>query len=53
MTNKKRVRDLIEIIHFTENVSTKICNFLDEIGVYKTVTEEFAKSKRYSTSIAL
>lgn len=53
MINKERVRDLIGIIHFTENVSTKIYNFLDEMEIYKIVTEEFAKSKRYSTSIAL
>ncbi len=53
MTDKERVRDLIEIIHFTENVSTKICNVLDEMEIYRTVIEEFKKSKRYSTSIAL
>jgi len=47
------MRDLIEIIHFTENVSTKIHGLLDEAEIYRTVKEEFAKSKRYSATIFL
>ncbi len=49
----KSLRDLIEIIHFTENVSAKIHGLLDEAEIYRTVKEEFAKSKRYTSSILL
>ncbi|MFQ6075874.1 MAG: hypothetical protein ACE5Z5_07045, partial [Candidatus Bathyarchaeia archaeon] len=45
--------DLIEVIHFTEDVATKIHGLLDEAEIYKTVIEEFAKSKRYHVSIVL
>jgi PAS domain S-box-containing protein len=49
----KPLRDLIEIIHFTENVSAKVHGLLDEAEIYRTVKEEFAKSKRYTASILL
>jgi len=49
----KPLHDLIEIIHFTESVSAKIHGVLDEAEIYRTLTEEFAKSKRYTTSIML
>lgn len=49
----KPLRDLIEIIHFTEDVSAKIHGLLDEAEIYRTVKEEFAKSKRYTASILL
>ncbi|MGA9350435.1 MAG: HD domain-containing phosphohydrolase [Anaerolineae bacterium] len=49
----KLLPDLIEIIHFTENVSAKIHGMLDEAEIYRTVKEEFAKSKRYTASILL
>jgi len=49
----KPLRDLIDIIHFTENVSTKIHGLLDEAEIYRTVKEEFAKSKRYNAGIFL
>ena len=49
----KTARDLIEIIHFTENVSAKIHGVLDKAEIYRTVKEEFAKSKRYTASILL
>jgi len=49
----KPLRDLIEIIHFTENVSARIHGLLDEAEVYRTVMEEFARSKRYVASIML
>ncbi len=48
-----QLRDLIEIIHFTENVSTKIHGVLDEAEVYRIVRDEFSRSKRYSASILL
>jgi PAS domain S-box-containing protein len=49
----KPLRDLIEIIHFTEDVSAKIPGLLGEAEIYRTVTEEFARSKRYTASILL
>ena len=49
----KPLRDLIEIIHFTENVSVKIHGLLDEAHIYRAVMEEFVKSKRYNVSIVL
>lgn len=49
----KPMRDLIEMIHFTENVSAKIHGVLDEAEIYKIVNEEFAKSKQYNASILL
>ncbi len=49
----RQLRDLIEIIHFTETVSTKIHGVLDEDEIYRIVREEFARSKRYSVSILL
>jgi two-component system NtrC family sensor kinase len=48
-----QLRDLIEIIHFTENVSTKIHGVLDKAKIYRIVRDEFARSKRYSASILL
>ncbi len=49
----KALRDLINIIHFTERVSTKIHGLRDETEIYKTVMVEFARSKRYTASIVL
>ena len=49
----KSLRDLIEIIHFTENVSVKIHGVLDEADIYRAVMKEFVKSKRYNVSIVL
>ena len=50
---EKPLRDLIEIIHFTENVALKIHSVLDEADIYRAVIEEFVKSKRYNVSIVL
>lgn len=47
------LRDLIEIIHFTEDVSTKIHGLMDETQIYRTVKEESAKSEKYIVSILL
>ncbi len=49
----RSLRDLIDIIHFTERVSTKIHGLLDEAQIYKTVREESAKSEKYTMSILL
>lgn len=47
------LHDLIQIIHFTEEVSTKIHGLLDEAAIYRTVKEESEKSNRYTMSILL
>ena len=52
-TDNEILQDLIEVIHFTENVSAKIHGVLDEAEVYRVVKEEFAKSGRYTMSILL
>ena len=49
----KSLRDLIDIIHFTENVSAKIHGKKNEAEIYRSVKEEFGKSKRYNASILL
>jgi signal transduction histidine kinase len=49
----KPLRDLIDIIHFTEDVSAKIHGVLDESRIYRTVREEFARSEEYNASILL
>jgi len=49
----KPLRDLIEIIHFTESVAAEIHGLLDEADIFRTVAEEFAQSKRYTASILL
>lgn len=43
----KPLRDLIEIIHFTENVSAKIHGKQNEVEIYRAV-EEFAKLRELS-----
>jgi len=52
-TDTEILQDLIEVIHFTENVSAKIYGAFDEAEVYRVIKEEFAKSKRYTVSILL
>ena len=49
----KPFHNLIDIIHFTENVSLKIHGVLNEPDIYRAVIEEFLKSKRYNISIVL
>jgi PAS domain S-box-containing protein len=49
----KHLRDLIEIIHFTEHVSAKIHGVLDEAAIYRNVAEEFARSGQYTASVLL
>ena len=49
----KPFHNLIDIIHFTENVSLKIHGVLNEADIYRAVIEEFLKSKRYNISIVL
>ncbi len=51
--SEKSLRDLIEIICFTENLSTKIHGVLNEAEIYRIVNEEFKKSKRFNSSILL
>ncbi|MGD2250315.1 MAG: PAS domain S-box protein [Candidatus Methanofastidiosia archaeon] len=49
----KPLKDLLDIIHFTEKVSTKIHGILDESKILKVVKQEFEKSNQYSMSINL
>jgi PAS domain S-box-containing protein len=49
----KPLRDLIELIHFTENVSTRIHGLLDEAEIYGAFKDEFLRSKRYTATILL
>jgi len=41
---EKLLHDLIQIIHFTEDVSAKIHGALDEAKIYRIIMEEFARS---------
>lgn len=45
--------DLIETIHFSEKVSTKIHGLREESEILQTINEEFAKSNRYISTILL
>jgi signal transduction histidine kinase len=47
-----QLQDLLDIIHFTEQVSTRIYK-PDEAAVFKAVIEEFRRSKRYNATITL
>ncbi len=49
----KSLHDLVDIIHFTEKVSTKIHGLLDEVEIFRKVKEESAKSKKYVVTILL
>lgn len=55
--NRKKVssdlRDLIEIIQFTESVAAKIHGVLSEEQIFRKVCCEFAKSKKYTSSFIL
>jgi hypothetical protein len=46
-------RDPIDITHFTEKVSAKIHGLPDQAETYRTLREEFAKSKQYRVSLLL
>ena len=48
-----QVHDLLEIIQFTEQVSSRIHSILDEAEIYKTIQALFRKSKKYTMSILL
>lgn len=49
----KPLSDLIEIMQFTENVSTKIHGILDMDEIFRIVIDEFRKSKKYTCHILL
>jgi len=49
----KSLRELIDVIHFTEKVSAKIHGKKSEVDIYRTIREEFENSKRYNASILL
>lgn len=48
---EKLLHDLIQIIHFTEDVSAKIHGALDEAKIHRIIMEEFARLGRYTASI--
>lgn len=50
---EKSFRDLIDIIHFTEQVAASIQSLSSESDIYKSVMIQFRKSKRYTASIVL
>lgn len=49
----KSLRDLIEIIHFTEGVSARIHGVHEETRIFEDVAEAFARSDNYSAGILL
>jgi signal transduction histidine kinase len=49
--HEKSFGDLIEIINFTESISTKIHGVLDKRKIFKIVKQEFIKSNRYTVAI--
>jgi len=49
----KPLRELIEIIHFTESVAAKIHGVLDDAEIYRIIRDEFGRSERYAASILL
>ncbi len=46
------MQELLDMIRFTERVSTKLHSLPDEYAIYRTVCDEFARSGRYTVSIA-
>lgn len=50
---RETLRELIDIIHFTESVSAKVHGLTDESEIFRTIRDEFTKSKRYNASIFL
>lgn len=49
----KQLRDLLEICHIAEGVSTRIHGLMEKAEIYRVVKEEFEHSKRYTVSILL
>ncbi|MBM3131667.1 MAG: PAS domain S-box protein [Chloroflexi bacterium] len=49
----KPLRDLIEIIRFTEKVSTKVHGLRDVAEIIRVVADEFAQSGHYQTNLLL
>ena len=43
--------NLIDIIHFTEKVSSKIHGVLEKTEIYRIVVKEFKKSKKYDATV--
>lgn len=49
----KALRDLIDVIQFTENVAARIHGVNDETEIFRIVTEEFVQSERSMTGILM
>ncbi|MBA7707883.1 hypothetical protein ES703_116767 [subsurface metagenome] len=50
---EEALHNLIDIIQFTEQVSTKMHGLVNEAKIYRTVKEDFGLSKQYTASILL
>jgi len=53
LNSEQALQNLLDIIRFTENLSTKLHGLATRDEIFKTIEEEFSKSKRYSESILL
>jgi hypothetical protein len=49
--DERALDKLLDIIHFTEEISTKITPFMDEGTIFNTLVEEFRNSDRYGLTI--
>lgn len=49
----RALKELIDLIHFTETVSAKIHGLRSEDEIFRTVIGEFAASKRYAATLLL
>jgi PAS domain S-box-containing protein len=48
-----KIGDLVEIMHFTENLSARIHGLSDPDLIYKTIAGEFVKSRKYMGNVML
>lgn len=53
LKSEKALQDLLDIIRFTENLSMKLHGLVTRDEIFKTIEEEFSKSKQYNANIAL
>lgn len=51
--HEEAIKDVIELIHFTEFLSAKIQVLRNEFTIFSTIVDEFKKTKRYTASIVL
>jgi len=53
LNSEQALQNLLDIIRFTENLSTKLHGLATRDEIFKIIEEEFTKSKQYSESILL